>query len=653
MFREILFLVLVVNVLAEDYKVVRLDVGSVRGEKYWAGDFYEFYGVPYATAPKGRDKFKAPLPVQPWEGIMDANVRHNVCEQVYLTDDDDDEIILDGVEDCLTMNLFVPTIANENNLVPVLVYIHSGAFSGGSGNMGKFNYLARHDVLVISFNYRLGFKGFACLGTEEIPGNAALKDQLAALRFINKHISKFGGDPNDVTLAGFSVGASMAELLALSKTTEGLIHKLILESGSALSPFAINRDPVNSATNLAISVGFKNTGKIEDLTEFLLNATAMDLAAGSKNFFLKNSTFGLSPCIENVVKNSEPILTESPLITLHKSDYEKIPVLTGFANMEGISRTIRFADWSEMMNDHFADFLPGDLAFDSDKSRDDFINDVKKYYFKNEEITHDSVEGYIDDYFSDSMFKYAIMKSAKMHALKSTRPVYMYEFSYVGKLSFKHGFMARIKGASHRDQTSYLIDFYDFTNSLADMDTRDRMTAMWTDFVKFENPTAYESLLIDVQWPKYTNKEQKYLQIGNSLRVKKDLFENQYTFWDSVYDKFYWHPMPVDKKSMVVPEKNSVNEEEQKTMNEDKKQDVNEPPRKVPSDDKEHNESETAKNSEEIKKTESVDKKKSINEPNVKSGTDKKKKPVTEEKKLNEKETSQKNPSSNKEKTGK
>ncbi|XP_047034009.1 esterase E4-like [Helicoverpa zea] len=621
MFREIVFTLLVVNVLAEDYKVVRLDVGSVRGEKYWAGDFYEFYGVPYATAPKGRDKFKAPLPVQPWEGIMDANVRHNVCEQVYLTDDDDDEIILDGVEDCLTMNLFVPTVANENNLVPVLVYIHSGAFSGGSGNMGKFNYLARHDVLVISFNYRLGFKGFACLGTEEIPGNAALKDQLAALRFINKYISKFGGDPNDVTLAGFSVGASMAELLALSKTTKGLIHKLILESGSALSPFAINRDPVNSATNLAISVGFKNTGKIEDLTEFLLNATALDLAAGSKNFFLKNSTFGLSPCIENVVKDSEPIVTESPLITFHKSDYEKIPVLTGFANMEGLSRTIKFADWSEMMNDNFADFLPGDLAFDSDKSRDDFINDVKKYYFKNEEITHDSVEGYID-YFSDSMFKYAIMKSAKMHALKSTRPVYLYEFSYVGKLSFKHGFMVRVKGASHRDQTSYLIDFYDFTNSLADMDTRDRMTAMWTDFVKFENPTQYESLLIDVQWPKYTNKEQKYLQIGNQLRVKKDLFENHYTFWDTVYDQFYWHPMPVDKTSMVVPKKTSVKE--------DKKQNIKEPMKKGASDDKENNKSETAK--------------KSVNE-------DDKKKPVTEEKKLKEKETTQKNPS--KEKTGK
>ncbi|KAF9407222.1 hypothetical protein HW555_012673, partial [Spodoptera exigua] len=450
----------------------------------------------------------------------------------------------------LTMNLFVPKVANEDNLVPVLVYIHSGAYSGGSGNMAKFNYLARHDILVVSLNYRLGFKGFACLGTEEIPGNAALKDQLAALKFINKYISKFGGDPKKVTLAGFSVGASMAEILALSKATNGLIDKLILESGSALSPFAVNRDPINTAKNLAISMGYNNTEKIEDLNEFLLNAPIKDLAVKSKNFYLTNSTFGLAPCIENVIGTAEPILTESPLIIFHKGDYEKIPVLTGFSNMEGISRTIKFDEWSDLMNEKFADFLPADLAFDNDKSRGDFINKVKKYYFKDEEVTHDTVQGYID-YFSDSMFKYGIMKSAKLHAMKSKKPVFLYEFSYVGRLSFKHYFMDRIKGASHRDQTSYLLDFFEFTNEADDMNTRDRMTAMWSDFVQYEDPTAYESLLIDLKWPKYTNDKQDFLEIGNTLKKKKDLFQNEFRLWDEVYEKYYWHPMPVVAKKTV------------------------------------------------------------------------------------------------------
>ncbi|XP_075983029.1 carboxylic ester hydrolase-like [Anticarsia gemmatalis] len=545
MLRYLLFLILLVNVFARETeeKIVELDVGVIRGEKYWNGDFFEFYGVPYATVPTGRDRYKAPLPLEPF-GSINAKVKNINCPQIYLTEEEEEEKILDGVEDCLRMNILVPTVASEKNLLPVLVYIHSGAYSGGNGNMALFHHLPRHDIITISFNYRLGALGFACLGTEEIPGNAALKDQVAALKFIKKYIKKFGGNPKKITVAGFSVGATMAELLTLSKTTDGLIDKLILESGSALSPFAINRHPIKTAKNLAISLGFNNTGDIKDLTEFLLNADIKGLAIKSKNFFLPNSTFGLAPCIEKVIENTEPFLTESPLTILQRGDYKKIPILTGFSNMEGISRTLLFNEWSDMMNDNFADFLPADLKFDSVQSRDEFISEIKKTYFKGEEVSHNTLKEYVD-YFSDSMFKYAIMKSAKLHSLKSNRPVFVYEFTYVGKLNMKHNYMDRLKGATHRDQTAYLLDFFDHTTSRKDMDTRDRMTTMWTDFAKYENPTAYESLILDVKWLNYTTEEQNYLEIGHKLRMKKDLFAKRYLFWDRIYNKYYWNPLPV------------------------------------------------------------------------------------------------------------
>ncbi|KAJ0173488.1 hypothetical protein K1T71_010637 [Dendrolimus kikuchii] len=547
MLRLIAFCLLFTTIVTEKSpRVVELDgIGAVSGEKYWNGDFYEFYGVPYAKVPKGRDKFKPPLPVEPWEGIRPAVKRDVVCYQVFLTDDDNDETLLHGEEDCLTMNFLVPEIANDENLVPVLVYIHSGAFSGGSSNMGRFHYLARHDVLTVSFNYRLGAWGFACLGTEEIPGNAALKDQLAALQFINKHIRKFGGDPKRVTLAGFSVGAALAELLALSKKTDGLIEKLILESGSALSPFTINRDPISTAKNIAISIGFNATGNLKDLTEFLLEAPALQLADKSKNFFLTNSTFGFSPCIESKTNNPDPFLTDSPLDIMNKDDYKKIPVLTGFSNMEGISRTIKFGEWQDEMNEDFSKFLPADLKFDKKENRENVIKEIKKAYFKDEEVSFNTLQEYID-YFSDSMFKYAIMKSARLHALKSDRPVFFYEFVYVGKLNMKHMYMDKIKGASHRDQSAYILDFFEHTTKYKDMDTRTRMTTMWTDFVKYENPTAYESLLIDQKWLKYTMEEQNYMEIGLNLKMKKDLFAKRYQFWDRIYDKYHWIPMPVN-----------------------------------------------------------------------------------------------------------
>ncbi|KAI5642819.1 carboxylesterase family domain-containing protein [Phthorimaea operculella] len=535
--------IVIVTVFCEDddkkYRKVDIDEGAVVGEKYWDGDFFEFYGVPYATVPTGRDRFKGPLSVKPREHVLGANNKKIMCHQTFYTPDADDDFIhLGGEEDCLAMNLLVPEIATEENLVPVMVYVHSGAFAGGNGNMAKYHYLARRDVIVISFNYRLGAIGFACLGNEMIPGNAGMKDAVAALRWINKNIKKFGGDPDKVTLAGFSVGAAMAELLALSKTTDGLIDKLILDSGSALSPYAVNRDPLSTALNIAKSIGYNGT-TFDELTEFYLNAKADVLAAKSLNFFLPNSTFGFAPCIENNIKDVEPFLTEDPLKIMQEGKFKKLPVLTGFSNKEGLSRVIKFDEWSKKMNEDLTDFLPADLKFDNVKSRDEFIKKVRDYYFKNKKISEENFKGYVD-YFSDSMFKYSIMKSAKLHASKSPKPVFFYEFSYVGTLSTQHRFMDKLKAASHRDQTSYILDFYSFTNEIGDLTMRDRLTWMWTDFVKYGNPTAYESELVDYKWQKYTEKEQDYLHIDLNTEMKQGVFKDGYDFWNKVYEKFYF-----------------------------------------------------------------------------------------------------------------
>ncbi|XP_052744156.1 esterase E4-like [Bicyclus anynana] len=534
-------------------RVVVLADGAVRGTKYWNGDYFEFYGIPYATVPKGRDRFQAPLPPEPWQGVFEASKKQTLCKQCYMGGDDD--YLVDGEEECLFINLLVPELASETNLLPVIVYIHSGAFSGGSGNMANGNYLARHDVIVINFNYRLGALGFACLGNKEIPGNAALKDQVAALRWINKNIKKFGGDPNRVTLAGFSVGATMAELLSLSKATTGLFNKLILESGSALAPFAINRDPISTAKNIAISLGYNGTISLEGLTEFYLNASVDSLAEKSVNYHLQNSTFGFAPCIENIHEDIEPILTESPLDILKKGQNNHVSVLTGFADMEGLSRSIKFGVWREEMNEDFSKFLPADLKFDNDKARDEFISEVKKHYFNNKPVNAEALQKYID-YFSDSMFKYNILDSAKLHTSQRKKPVYLYEFTYTGKLNVEHNYMDRIKGASHRDQTAYILDFHAQSSSYKDLDTRDRLTTMWTDFVKYGNPTAFESALINVKWLPYKNSNKQYLEIGKKLTMKKDLFEDGYNFWYQVYERYYWTPTApkfIEIEEKIIP----------------------------------------------------------------------------------------------------
>lgn len=376
-------------------------------------------------------------------------------------------------------------MANENNLLPVVVYIHSGGFAIGHGNMAKFNYLVRHDVIIVSINYRLGALGFLCLGTEEVPGNAGLKDQVAALKWVHKNIRKFGGNAKKVTVAGFSVGASMAELLSLSKSTEGLIDKIILDSGSALSSWAIDREPVKTALNVARSLGYNGTECTKSLTEFYLNVSSDLVSLKSLNFYLKNGTFGFSPCIENIHHKTEPVITESPLDILKKGDHHSVAVLTGFSNMEGISRVEQLESWQEDMENNFAKFLPTDIVFKDKAAKDKLAKDVKKYYFGDKVVSSRSLKEYID-YFSDAMFTYGILNSAKIHADSSKRPVYLYEFSYVGELSTKHRYMDQINGASHRDQTAYILDFYAWTSKFNDLDMRDRLTLMWADFIKHE-----------------------------------------------------------------------------------------------------------------------------------------------------------------------
>ncbi|CAG9789483.1 unnamed protein product [Diatraea saccharalis] len=544
MFIYLFILIFITNILCEDtveeFRIVELPEGYVRGEKYWNGDIYEFFGVPYATAPKGQDRFKPPLPVTPRKEILKADKQAIMCYQTFYTGEEEEEKILNGEEDCLVSNILVPLIANETNLVPVIVYIHSGAFSGGSANMGRLHYLARLGVVAINFNYRVGALGFACLGTEEIPGNAGLKDQLAALKWIKNNIAKFGGDPKRITLAGYSVGATMAELHAISKHTDGLFDKLILDSGSALAPFAINRHPITTAKNIALSLGYNGTN-VKELTEFYLKASELDLAVKSLNFFMPNSTFGFAPCIESSENNPEPYITESPLETLKKGGIKKLAILSGFTNMEGLSRSALFGKWKELMNENFSDFLPADLIFKDVKTKEEVAEVVKSYYFKGDAITVESKQEYVD-YFSDSMFIYPILKSLSLHAAITTRPVYVYEFSYFGQLSTPHNFMETIKGVTHRDQVSYIWDFFGFTSDLKDMDVRDRMTYMWTDFVKYEDPTIYESSLINIKWKMYSNHQPYYLSIDSELQMKEDPFPESYKFWNNIYKKYYWNP---------------------------------------------------------------------------------------------------------------
>lgn len=138
-------------------------------------------------------------------------------------------------EDCLTLNVYTSEVPRDESqkLKPVFAWIHSGGLTGGSSisRAAGSEYLLDRDVVLVTINYRLASLGFMSTGTKDAPGNNGFKDQAIALRWIRDHISKFGGNPDSVTLMGQSAGARSVAMHLVSPMSQGLFHKAILMSG--------------------------------------------------------------------------------------------------------------------------------------------------------------------------------------------------------------------------------------------------------------------------------------------------------------------------------------------------------------------------------------------------------------------------------------
>ena len=217
----------------------------------------EYRGIPYAAAPVGSLRFELPAPVQPWTVVRKAAAYGNACPQVArygLTEASD-------AEDCLFLNVAVPKRVGPKPL-PVMVWLHGGAFVGGSGTLYPLDYLARRgQMVVVSVNYRLGPLGFMTHPAFGAAHNGAygLEDQRQALRWVQRNIAAFGGDPANVTLAGESAGAaSVCMHLFAPKQSAGLFHKAIIQSAGCTVPLRTVTESQSTGLKLAALVGCDN-----------------------------------------------------------------------------------------------------------------------------------------------------------------------------------------------------------------------------------------------------------------------------------------------------------------------------------------------------------------------------------------------------------
>lgn len=323
--------------------------------------------------------------------------------------------------------------------------------------------------MIVTFNYRLGALGFLCLGTAEAPGNAGLKDQVAALYWVQRNIKKFGGNPTDVTLYGTGSGAVAVELLLLSGSTVGLFHRAILESGSALAPTAMTYTPYSTALAAASSLGYIGDGTPESIARFYQDMPLKTLMNGTATFL---------PCIERDVSTASSLLEIDPLDVLKDAHFPHVPLMIVYTNAAEVKVIADNLQRFTSVPDDFRDMLPNNLNCDSEELKRKLAGLVKDFYFGEGEVDNSFIPNYVD-YVNDVFVEYPVAKSAILHA-KASQPVYLMKFAYKASFTSSKGY--QIPGAGHGD-----IYMYTFTNERIRTDEQliaDRLIALINNFIK-------------------------------------------------------------------------------------------------------------------------------------------------------------------------
>lgn len=319
---------------------VRTASGPVTG--VIADTVQSFKGIPFALPPVGELRWRAPQPVKPWREPLLADHHGHDCAQIPFPSDAA-PLGTEPSEDCLVLNVWRPAAASPVKR-PVIVWIYGGGFVNGGASPAVYDgsEAARHDVVFVSFNYRLGRFGFfahpaltAAAPKGEALGNYAYMDQLAALRWVQRNIAAFGGDPRNVTLVGESAGGGSVHMLLTAKQARGLFHRAVIQSGggrgSLLGPRHIDQDRPGSPSAQTIGVNFAQANGISGTgAEALaaLRALPADKIVAGMNMASMRPADPAKPTYSGPMQDGQ-IVTADPDVQYRRGDFNKVDVMVG------------------------------------------------------------------------------------------------------------------------------------------------------------------------------------------------------------------------------------------------------------------------------------------------------------------------------------
>jgi para-nitrobenzyl esterase len=499
--------------------VVETSLGRLSGAE--EGGLSVFRGVPYAQPPTGELRLRGPRPAAPWTGVRTATDFGPQAPQSPPTNSLTGEVAAAHDEDCLTLNIWTPRA--DGARLPVLLWIHGGGFSSGSGATPLYagaRLAQRGDAVVVTINYRLGILGFLAhpgLADEDFggaQGNWGLLDQVAALEWIRDNIAAFGGDPANVTIFGESAGAmAVCDLMAMP-AARGLFRRAIAQSGP---PSATTMERAEEhAAKLMAELGVSDPAQLRTVpVTTLLSAQQGVMAprAGAGLVFV--------PVVDGV---SIPI---DPLTSFVDGSAAPVPLLIGTNRDEAKMFMVadpknRDPDEDLLLRRIDRAFVANDVALSAERAVDAYRVARSQ---RGEPTTPRDLWSAIE---SDRMFRIGSVRAATAHARRQPA-TYSYLFSWESPAM--HGAL----GACHALEIPFVLGNLDAPTMDRFAGTGPAATALsgqmmdaWLAFARSDSP-AHAGL---PDWPPYDAVDRSTMIFGPDTHLERAPMDAERALWE-------------------------------------------------------------------------------------------------------------------------
>ncbi len=504
---------------------IKVDGGQISGAK--AGEdtsLLVYKGVPFAAPPVGELRWKAPAPVKPWEGVKACTAYSAGCAQPRPM------IPLPGLnpplasEDCLYLNVWTPA-KDTADKVPVMFWIHGGGFTMGTGGTEMYDgaKLASKGVVVVTINYRLGPFGFLAHPalTKESPnkssGNYGLLDQIEALKWVQRNIASFGGDPGRVTIYGESAGAVSVSMLMVSPLSKNLFHGAIAQSGSVsiLPTRHLNKSRWGISSMEQQGIELAKALGCDTATDPLAAMRAKTVeeifAAQPKGSFAMTNIYSNEAFPWWVITDGW-VIPEDPETMFIEGKAHNVPFMIGTNADEGSM---------------FAMMTPiKDPAGYEATARGTFKEHADKVLAAYPASSPEQVKSTMNEFLTDALF----IRGARCMAVcaaNAKRKVYYYHFTKTHKTGFGSNL-----GAHHAAELPYVFGGLEAMKVVdpSDKSLSDKMIDYWTNFAKKGDPNGGDL----PKWSAYDAVADHYLELGEKIETKLGLRRAKIDILDAI-----------------------------------------------------------------------------------------------------------------------